>query len=235
MVVITLASSPFNVVAITVVRYMSIRWPLRHKHLLTTTRVQRGIALVWVLAFAYGLLFYARPRPAGYCGVCRSELHWQFHQVRMMASASPVLQGNVNQNFNAKSRQNEKTLSRVSTFLVTYFFFSYIPFILYTLVHKLCDCTINGYLRSSVRILLFSNTTVNFFAYIFTHPAFRFAIVKLFCRDAYLEAKRSSVSRAVSRHSDVDGVVLAKCAARPTSDSALSVSTLSNNERNTLV
>jgi hypothetical protein len=42
-----------------------------------------------------------------------------------------------------------------------------------------------------VRIVLFSNTTVNFFAYIIAHQDFRKAVKKIFCRQSYLARKRS--------------------------------------------
>ena len=63
MVLVTLASSAFNLVGITVVRYMSVKWPLQHKQFLTRTRVLKGIMLVWVLAFVFGITFYVRPKP----------------------------------------------------------------------------------------------------------------------------------------------------------------------------
>jgi hypothetical protein len=50
-------------------------------------------------------------------------------------------------NASDKSQQHERTLSRISAFLVAYFFFSYMPFIVYTLTHKLCNCHIHGFVR----------------------------------------------------------------------------------------
>ena len=47
----------------------------------------------------------------------------------------------------AKAQQKEQTLSRISAFLVTYFFISYMPFILYTFTYNVCNCAISGYIR----------------------------------------------------------------------------------------
>ncbi|ELU00284.1 hypothetical protein CAPTEDRAFT_217667 [Capitella teleta] len=216
MVLVTLASSAFNLVGITVVRFMSVRWPLQHRHILNQRRVTIGIALAWSLAFVFGITFYVRPEPENYCGVCRSELHWQFYQLfgmliipatipfvvmvclycsmakiyrshmKSMAAHRTTTKNSMSTN-NAmdKSEKNERTLSRVSAFLVVYFLFSYMPFIVFTLVHKLCDCNVNGFWRSTVRIILFSNTTVNFFAYIIAHQDFRHAVTRIFCRQKF--------------------------------------------------
>jgi hypothetical protein len=78
-----------------------------------------------------------------------------------------------------------------------------------------------------VRILLFSNTTVNFFANIFTHPDFRYAIIKIFCHKRYLEAKRSSMTKACSRMSDADSACLQASPASPSKLLTMSLTALS--------
>ena len=54
-------ASSFSLVAITSLRYMSVKWPLHHRHMLTRTRVGVAIASIWVLAFTLGAALYARP------------------------------------------------------------------------------------------------------------------------------------------------------------------------------
>ena len=58
-----ITASSFNLVGITVVRFMSIRWPLQHRHMLTNTRLRLAIFIIWAAAFTYACGFYATPEP----------------------------------------------------------------------------------------------------------------------------------------------------------------------------
>ncbi|ELU09279.1 hypothetical protein CAPTEDRAFT_192497 [Capitella teleta] len=239
LVVATLMSSPYNLVAITIIRYMSIRWPLHHTHMLTKRRTYAGMTAVWTAALAISCMLYVRTKPVAHvvddisppdvwCNLCRSELHWEFYQTTGMLvfaavlpftvmitlyismsriyrkhvkamSANAVAAGEKEDKSLAK---REKTLSRVSAFLVGYFFVSYLPFIVYTFTYFFCNCAISGYIRSLVRIILFSNTTVNFFAYIFAHQEFRRGLFRRFCYKKYLEQKRNLSNGSSLNNSD---------------------------------
>ncbi|ELU09281.1 hypothetical protein CAPTEDRAFT_192499 [Capitella teleta] len=219
-------SSPYNLVAITIIRYMSVRWPLHHTHMLTKRRTYAGMTAVWIAALGVSGGLYIRTKPDVWCNLCRSELHWQFYQtsgmlvfaavipftvmITLYLSMSRIYRKHVKtmaQNAAAagekddaksdKLKKREKTLSRISAFLVGYFFVSYLPFIVYTFTYFFCNCSISGYIRSSVRIILFSNTTVNFFAYIIAHQEFRRGLFRRFCYKKYLHQKRclSTASR----------------------------------------
>jgi hypothetical protein len=66
MVLLTLMSSPYNLVGITVVRYMSVRWPLHHTSMLTRKRTLVAIFFTWLPAVSFALGFYVRLKPGEY-------------------------------------------------------------------------------------------------------------------------------------------------------------------------
>jgi hypothetical protein len=84
MVLVTLASSAFNLVGITVVRYMSIRRPLQHKHILSRKRVIKCIIFVWTLAFIFGIAFYVRPKPGKNGDTMQTEIWFKKRELRQL-------------------------------------------------------------------------------------------------------------------------------------------------------
>ena len=62
----SLASSAFHLVCITALHYMSVRWPLKYKQIVSGRRMFMAILLSWLMGIAYGVGFYARPKPGMY-------------------------------------------------------------------------------------------------------------------------------------------------------------------------
>ncbi|KAL5012132.1 hypothetical protein ScPMuIL_010683 [Solemya velum] len=176
--IVTMTSSSFHLVAITVTRYIYIVKHYKQYELVTHRRMLVGIAITWVLAIVITLPMYIVEQPGNYSNICRFELvyspshTWTFFSVQFVVPMTIMVALYLRIIYAVKTRTidsmrrtaNNSTAFVMVTMLLGWFTISYIPLSIYLIIAVKVQ-NINKYVRATVRLLTYTNYLINVFIY----------------------------------------------------------------------
>lgn len=200
-------NSAYHLVAITAIRYISITKPLKYHIWLTERNTMFCIIIIWISTCVIPTSFYASTAADTQLGLCRFEAVYPPQNALFLCFGTMVIPGVIMVTLyffiiriarkqarqiiaiekslgiaNGKCsifRREMKSAMAVSL-LVGWFVIAWSPLLIYIIYSTVCKCESNLYVRTTCRLIVYTNYAVNVFIYSGRMKEFRKCVGKDF-------------------------------------------------------
>eukprot|EP00794_Sanderia_malayensis_P008828 gene8828-9773_t len=204
---VSATSSVFSLGALSLDRYVAIRWPIRYRMNLSLTRCLIISTFIWLFSIGVSMVYLG----TGYIDFLMvfahvsvvttlvlliftyqqvyKSLRAQTRQLRAVQNTIPNREqgqdSNDEQSNELRSVRNEKKITRAFLYIVGLFFCSYVPAIIMIYILQFCNtcnCNVRHVLRDLQFLLVSTNSAMNPFVCTIRLGNFRRSIIALFRR-----------------------------------------------------